>query len=82
MDPASRGPDSRNNDYPCPRQHLALSSQLRQHRVFAHHFLDGRYLFFHSLSLTGVQAVLTQILLFAFSPDVSSRVLKLMAEQS
>ena len=80
MDPVSSGPDSRNNDYPWPRQHLALASQLRQHKVLAHHFLDGRCLFFHSLSLTGIQAVLTRILPFSSSPGISSRVLRLMAE--
>ena len=82
MDPVSSDPDSRNTDYPWSRQHLALASQLRQHRVLAHRFLDGGCLLFHSLSLTSIQAVLTQILPFSSSPDISSQVLRLMTELS
>jgi len=78
MDPVSSDPDSRNTDYPWSRQHLALASQLRQHRVLAHRFLDGGCLLFHSLSLTSIQAVLTQILPFSSSPDISSQVLRLI----
>ena len=82
MDPVSSDPDSRNNDYPWTRQHLALASQLRQHRALAHHLLGGGCLLFHSLSLTGIQAVLTQILPFSSSPDISSQVWRLMTESS
>ena len=80
MDPVSSDPDSRNTDYPWSRQQPVLAPQLRQHRVLAHHFLDGGCLLFHSLSLTGIQAVLTQILPFSSSPDISSQVLRLMTE--
>lgn len=48
--------------------------------MLAHHFLDGGCLLFHSLSLTGIQAVLTQTLPFSSSPDISSQVLRLMTE--